>query len=99
MDLDEFAALPRTTRDVLVSVIVPQNAKGVVYLSQRNQSTDFPAVSYTHLAVYKRQPLLYRNARAAFEQIDENVIYAARTLGISEWKIFWKIRLPMARCV
>lgn len=42
MDLDEFAALPRTTRDVLVSVIVPKNAKGVVYLSQRNQSTDFP---------------------------------------------------------
>ena len=32
-----------------------------------------------------------------FEQIDENVIYAARTLGISEWKIFWKIRLPMAK--
>lgn len=42
-------------------------------------------------------PLMYRNARAAFEQIDENVIYAARTLGISEWKIFWKIRLPMAK--
>lgn len=42
-------------------------------------------------------PLMYRNARAAFEQIDENVIYAARTLGISEWKVFWKIRLPMAK--
>ena len=45
MDLDEFAALPRTTRDVLVSVIVPKNAKGVVYLSQRNQSTDFPGLT------------------------------------------------------
>lgn len=45
MDLDEFAALPRTTRDVLVSVIVPKNAKGVVYLSQRNQSTDFPMLT------------------------------------------------------
>lgn len=45
MDLDEFAALPRTTRDVLVSVIVPKNAKGVVYLSQRNQSTDFPVLT------------------------------------------------------
>lgn len=47
MDLDEFAALPRTTRDVLVSVIVPKNAKGVVYLSQRNQSTDFPVLTCT----------------------------------------------------
>lgn len=45
MDLDEFAALPRTTLDVLVSVIVPKNAKGVVYLSQRNQSTDFPVLT------------------------------------------------------
>ena len=45
MDLDEFAALPRTTRDVLVSVIVPKNAKGGVYLSQRNQSTDFPVLT------------------------------------------------------
>ncbi len=45
MDLDEFAALSRTTRDVLVSVIVPKNAKGVVYLSQRNQSTDFPVLT------------------------------------------------------
>lgn len=45
IDLDEFAALPRTTRDVLVSVIVPKNAKGVVYLSQRNQSTDFPVLT------------------------------------------------------
>ena len=45
MDLDDFAALPRTTRDVLVSVIVPKNAKGIVYLSQRNQSTDFPVLT------------------------------------------------------
>ena len=48
------------------------------------------AVSYTHLDVYKRQ------ARAAFEQIDVNLIYAARTLGMSETKIFWKVVLPSA---
>lgn len=42
-------------------------------------------------------PLMYRNARAAFEQIDVNVIYAARTLGLSEGKIFWKIIIPIAR--
>ena len=42
-------------------------------------------------------PLMYRNARAAFEQVDENVIYAAQTLGLSERTIFWKIRIPMAK--
>lgn len=41
-------------------------------------------------------PLMYRNARAAFEQIDVNLVYAARTLGMSETKIFWKIVLPTA---
>lgn len=41
-------------------------------------------------------PLMYRNTRAAFEQIDETMIYAARTLGMQEWKIFWKVIIPMA---
>ena len=40
--------------------------------------------------------LMYRNARAAFEQIDVNLIYAARTLGMSEIKIFWKVVVPAA---
>lgn len=41
-------------------------------------------------------PLMYRNARAAFEQVDVNLIYAGRTLGLSERKIFWKIVVPIA---
>lgn len=39
-------------------------------------------------------PLMYRNARAAFEQIDANLVYAGRTLGMSEFEIFWKIVVP-----
>jgi molybdate transport system permease protein len=39
---------------------------------------------------------MYRNARAAFEQVDPNLIYAARTLGMSETKIFWKVLMPAA---
>ena len=41
-------------------------------------------------------PLMYRNARAAFEQVDVNLIYAARTLGMSEIKIFWRVVVPAA---
>ncbi|MDF2944100.1 MAG: modB [Herbinix sp.] len=41
-------------------------------------------------------PLMYRNTRAAFEQVDVNLIYAARTLGMSEHKIFWKVIIPAA---
>jgi len=41
-------------------------------------------------------PLMYRNARAAFEQVDINLIYAGRTLGMSDMKIFWKVVVPNA---
>ena len=41
-------------------------------------------------------PLMYRNARAAFEQVDVNLIYAGRTLGMSEAKIFWRVTVPAA---
>ena len=45
MELDDFVKLPRTVRDILVSVIVPKETEKVVYLSQRNQSTDFPVLT------------------------------------------------------
>ena len=41
-------------------------------------------------------PLMYRNARAAFEQVDIELIYAGRTLGMSERAIFWRVVLPSA---
>lgn len=41
-------------------------------------------------------PLMYRNARAAFEQIDVNLVYAGRTLGMTESQIFWKVVMPTA---
>ncbi len=41
-------------------------------------------------------PLMYRSARGAFEQLDVDLIYAARTIGMSEWRIFWRVMVPMA---
>ena len=40
--------------------------------------------------------LMYRSARGAFEQIDSNLLDAGRTLGMSEWKIFWKVAFANA---
>ena len=42
-------------------------------------------------------PLMYKNARAAFEQVDTDLIDAAMTLGLSDTKIFWRIIVPAAR--
>lgn len=41
-------------------------------------------------------PLMYRAARGAFEQVDPDVLSAGRTIGMSEWKIFWKVQLPIS---
>ena len=42
-------------------------------------------------------PLMYRAARGAFEQVDPDLLAAGRTLGMSEWNIFWKVQFPVAR--
>ena len=47
-------------------------------------------------AVVISLPLMYRSARGAFEQVDQNILDAGRTLGMSEWKIFWKLKMPLA---
>ena len=41
-------------------------------------------------------PLMYRSARGAFEQVNPDVLSAGRTLGMSEWNIFWKVQMPIA---
>lgn len=41
-------------------------------------------------------PLMYRSARGAFEGLDPAMLDAARTLGWSEGKIFFKLMLPLA---
>ena len=48
-------------------------------------------------SIFVSFPLMYRTARGAFEQIDQNIIYAAETLGFSKMKIFWTIKVPMAK--
>lgn len=47
-------------------------------------------------AVVISLPLMYRSARGAFEQIDDDIINAGRTLGMSEWRIFFKLKIPLA---
>jgi molybdate transport system permease protein len=41
-------------------------------------------------------PLMYKSASAAFESIDDKLEHVARTMGASEWKIFWRISFRLA---
>jgi molybdate transport system permease protein len=41
-------------------------------------------------------PLMYMTSRGAFEQVDSHIEDAARTLGASEWRVFWSVTMPLA---
>lgn len=41
-------------------------------------------------------PLMYQSASAAFNSLDQKLELAARTMGASEWRIFWTISFPLA---
>ena len=42
-------------------------------------------------------PLLVKSARAAFESVDRSYERAARTLGATELRLFWRVTLPLVR--
>jgi molybdate transport system permease protein len=42
-------------------------------------------------------PLLVKSARAAFETVDRTYEKAARNLGASEWRVFWRVTMPLSR--
>jgi molybdate transport system permease protein len=48
-------------------------------------------------ALLHSAPLLIKSARAALESVDHDYERAARSLGASEWRLFWRISLPLAR--
>ncbi|HLM97841.1 MAG TPA: molybdate ABC transporter permease subunit [Bryobacteraceae bacterium] len=42
-------------------------------------------------------PLLTKSARAAFETTGRNYEKAARAIGASDWRVFWRVTLPLSR--
>jgi molybdate transport system permease protein len=57
----------------------------------------FTAQAAIVAALFHSAPLLIKSARAAFESIDHSYERAARTLGASEWRVFWRVTVPLAR--
>jgi len=99
--LDGFLTLP---------MVLPPTVAGFFLLLIFSRRRPFGAALYENFSIKAVQtwlgciiaatviafPLMYRNARAAFEQIDVNLIHAGRTLGMSEITIFWKVVVPAA---
>ena len=69
---------------------------GQFFLEYFGVKITFSWVATVIAAVVISFPLMYRSARGAIEQVDRNLLYAARTLGMSERRIFWRVIVPTA---
>lgn len=62
--------------------------------------TGSPLVFTWHAAVIASTlhaiPLMIKSSRAALESVDLACERAARSLGASEWRLFWRVSLPLA---
>lgn len=88
--------LPPTVVGFFLILIFGRNSHVGILLSQINITIMFSWAATVISATVVSFPLMYRTTRGAFEQIDMDMVYAARTLGMSERKIFWRILLPIS---
>ncbi len=88
--------LPPTVVGYILLVIFGRNSAIGQFLTKLGISIIFTWQATVLAAIIVSFPLMYRATKGAFEQIDTNLIWAARTLGLSEFKIFIKIMIPLA---
>ncbi len=86
--------LPPTVVGFFLLLLFGKNGLLGQFLAKVNLSVVFTWYGAVIAAAVVSFPLMYRTARGAFEQIDSNLIYAGRTLGMREATIFWRIVLP-----
>lgn len=88
--------LPPTVVGFLLLVLLGKNSPVGGLLDRFGLSLIFSWQATVIAAVVVSFPLMYRAAKGALEQVDEDLIWAARTLGMAEWRIFLCVMLPQA---
>ena len=88
--------LPPTVVGFLLLILLGKNGLLGKPLQEAGIQIVFTRTAAVIAAIAISFPLMYRSAKAAFEQVDQDMIYAARTLKASEARIFWRIILPDA---
>ncbi|MEG4085199.1 molybdate ABC transporter permease subunit [Microcoleus sp. POL10_C6] len=88
--------LPPTVVGFLLLLLFGRNGAIGEFLLQFDLTIIFTWQAAAITATVVSFPLMYKTALGAFEQIDANLLNAARTLGASEWQVFWRIMLPLA---
>ncbi|MCX7714549.1 MAG: ABC transporter permease subunit, partial [Clostridia bacterium] len=86
--------LPPTVVGFFLLIIFGKNGLIGQILSTFDVSVVFTQTAAVIASIFVSFPLMYRTVRGAFEELDADIIYAARTLGMSEIEIFYKVILP-----
>ena len=100
--LDVFLTLPLVLPPTVVGWLLllalgPRRPIGAWFLNTFGLRLTMTWQSGIFAAVAVSFPLMYRTARGAFESFDETLAQAGRTLGLSNFYIFWRIRMPVCR--
>lgn len=88
--------LPPTVVGFLLLLLLGKNSPIGQFLHQLGIDIIFTWKAAIITSIVVSFPLMYRTSLGAFEQIDRNIILAARTLGSTEWIVFWRVMLPLA---
>lgn len=86
--------LPPTVLGFFLLVFLGKNSPVGIWLEQFGISFVFSWIGTVAASAVVSFPLMYRTARGAFEQFDSHLYYAAQTLGMSNFKIFWRVVFP-----
>lgn len=86
--------LPPTVVGFFLLLLLGRNSWFGKLLESLGAPVVFTATAPIIAAAVVSLPLMYRTARGAFLELDPSLVQVARTLGIREWTIFWKIVLP-----
>lgn len=88
--------LPPTVCGFLLLWLLGNNTAFGRWLAEQDVHLTFSWEATVIAAVVVAFPLMYRSARGTFESLDANMLDAARTLGWSNAKIFFKLMLPLS---
>lgn len=89
--------LPPTVVGFLLLLLFGRNGPFGNFFASLNFSIIFTWYATVIAATVVAFPLMYKTALGAFKQIDSSLLACARTLGASEWTIFWRVMLPLAK--
>lgn len=91
-------ALPPTVLGYYLLVVIGRNSwPGRAWEALTGTSLVFTWRAAVIASTLHAIPLLVKSSRAALESIDRDCERAARSLGAPEWRIFWRVSLPLAR--